>query len=113
MLSFDIVIHNPWAGDTFKSLWESHGDFPERFEALKTKGWELQLSYSSLNLFGVHVDLSWRGRNHAGPHIEITMLGFIFEAQICDCRHWDYQNGTWEEIDENPSEYSHQFQGDK
>lgn len=110
MLSFDIAIRNPWTKDDFKDLWSMCGDFPERYRLLKTKGWELQLSRYSGNLLSLHIDLSWRGRSHAGPSIEICLLGVVFEAQIIDCRHWDHAKGTWEEIDEDPSEFKHDFE---
>ena len=113
MLSVYVALRNPWAKDKFRDIWEAYGDFPERYEKLKTKGWELQLYYSPYNLLALNIDLSWRGKDHAGPSIEITLFGFIFDAQIVDCRHWDHVNGTWEAIDEDPSEFKHDFEGSK
>lgn len=54
-------------------------------------------------------DFYWRFRtrgDHAGLTFFVELFGWLFEFNIHDERHWDYENDTWERTpDELNAEY--------
>jgi hypothetical protein len=59
----------------------------------QNKAWEFNI-YRTATIFSKSLDLSMR-RDHAGLRVEIGLLGYDFEFQIYDVRHWDYEKNTY------------------
>lgn len=55
------------------------------------------------------IDLYWRFRtrgDHAGLTFFVEFFGWLFEFNIHDERHWDYEKNTWASTaDETDAEY--------
>lgn len=64
------------------------------------KAWEFEghnLGWGDLVVF----EFSWsRKCDHAGVSLKLGLLGFVFEGQIYDTRHWDYDNNQYQVYDE-------------
>jgi hypothetical protein len=89
MINFNLVLHNLWCKENFKSIWDKSGSFT------KHKHWELQLTRYKPEYIGLSVDTRWRGHDHAGISVELILLGYHFDARLYDSRHWDYTNNCW------------------
>ena len=65
------------------------------------KTFELQISrFDPDHVLDVDIDLNWRGRDHAGPRLELSVLGYYFNIQIYDNRHWDHDLNQWEKYND-------------
>lgn len=45
------------------------------------------------------INVGWRFRtrgDHAGLSFNVEFFGFMFEFNVYDHRHWDYDNNTWQ-----------------
>ena len=106
MIYFNINIRNPWWWDRWNNIKCWSGP-----TFLKNKYWEVQLMKCE-ELF--RIEFNWTIRqDHAGIELELGLLGYKISCNIYDCRHWDHVKGTWQEIDEEPSEFKHDFVGVK
>jgi hypothetical protein len=67
----------------------------------KHLGVELQLGYrKDWNYFYVSSNLT-RKCDHAGFGLEMEFLGAFFWLSIYDGRHWNYEEGKWEEYEKS------------
>jgi hypothetical protein len=87
--NFNITIANPFSKKDFKSLYDKNGKITEN------KCWEFQI-YEDDKLIKLSISLSFK-TDHAGFNFEFGMFGYIITFEICDHRHWDYENNKWEE----------------
>lgn len=96
MIYFTVQISNPWYKES--SSWKNKDYFNKTWQLSARKFLEIQFSKFGMDrVAALAVDLQWRGRDHAGPSLQIDLLGFMFELRQYDHRHWDYENGKWEE----------------
>lgn len=73
----------------FKNLWSRAYRMP-----FKHKFLELQI-YRDSNI--VVVNANWTVKqDHAGLRFEVGLLGFCFDINFYDCRHWNNDNNQWE-----------------
>lgn len=56
------------------------------------KALEIEVEYSKVawQLFHIGFSLSLKG-DHCGPSFDLSILGFEFNIQIYDCRHWNWE----------------------
>ena len=112
MLQFSISIKNPFVKSKLYELYSKSGDFGT-IRWLHEHAWEIELWHDDTYWFNFDVNLAWRGNDHAGPRIRLAVATIVLEMSIYSVLHWDYAKGTWQEIDEDPSEYKANFVGDK
>jgi hypothetical protein len=46
--------------------------------------------------FNVYFRLNFAGQDHAGLRIFVGLWRFLFELNVTDSRHWNYEDDTWE-----------------
>jgi hypothetical protein len=89
MISLSFNLANPWS-NRFKNLWCR--SYPTPF---KNKFIELEiLKDSTIASFMFRIATR---QSHGGLNIELGLLGYSFNFQFYDCRHWDIKNNCWEE----------------
>lgn len=57
--------------------------------------------FININTFGLldfHISYNNKG-DHAGFRFNIGILGLCFEFNICDIRHWNFDQECWEKLD--------------
>lgn len=92
MISFHFNIRNPWS-HKFVNLWTKAYNTP-----FKNKFIELQMYKDSSILF-ISFNLSTR-QSHAGLHVEAGLLGYCFDFNFYDSRHWNTIEDRWEVVDD-------------
>jgi len=66
------------------------------FFNIPNKFWELQISNEFEGPY-FNFKISWtRKEDHAGFQILIEIFNFMFDFNIYDSRHWDYDTNTYE-----------------
>ncbi len=73
-----------------------------------SKNWatELQISRWSMNNFvEIWVDTAWTGQDHAGPRIYIEFFGYMFNFQVYNVNHWNWEAGRFYTEEEARAEY--------
>jgi hypothetical protein len=88
MISFSFNIANPWS-KTWKNLWCR--SFPTPFN---NKFIELEVIQDS-TIVSFMFRLATR-QSHGGLSLELGILGYSFNFQFYDSRHWDVENNCWE-----------------
>ncbi len=97
MLNFRFALQNPWAKNTRKQKDYCYVDK----KLSKNLAYSFQAARGDmLDYFNIHINISWQGEDHAGFELSCEFLGFWFISNLYDTRHWDYDNGKWEEYDE-------------
>jgi hypothetical protein len=94
MIKFQLQLNNP-----YNNNWAGANDwFYKNVKLSKYKNFEIQIgNWSELPTFcNLELDTAWDGSDHAGPSFELTILWFYVMFKLYDCRHWDYDNNTWE-----------------
>jgi len=62
----------------------------------KNKGIEISSRNNfKSNIFDLNCSIN-KKQSHAGFHFFIAIFTWIFEFNIYDVRHWDYENNCWE-----------------
>ena len=99
MIYFNIKIQNPWfyPKDDFKSTnylcWDK--------KLTNNKNFEIQISkFEPHELFLFKVDFRFWGSDHQGPSFEIDLFGYLFNIQIYDRRHWNWDEDRWQTDEE-------------
>jgi hypothetical protein len=87
MINFNFSITNPWS-KRFSNLWcRSYGTpFEHKYVELEV--------YKDTSIVSIAVHLTAR-RDHSGLSIELGLVGYSFNFNFYDCRHWDYQTNKW------------------
>jgi hypothetical protein len=74
---------------SFKNLWSRA--YPTPF---KHKFLELQIYRDSTIAV---IDINWTVKqDHAGLKCDVGLLGFCFDINFYDCRHWNDDKNQWE-----------------
>lgn len=77
---------------------------PRYFPLLKNKYFEFQLDkMREYSYFDFHAKWT-RNTHHAGPSIYLEIFGLFLALDIYDNRHWNYEDGHWEDCDTEESE---------
>jgi len=64
----------------------------------KNKSWELQIANMADTIF--NLTISWTHKcDHAGFRFNLEIYKFMFEFNLYDNRHWDYDNNDYEKYD--------------
>jgi hypothetical protein len=88
MINFNVSLTNPWS--------RRHRIIKSMFGRLwSRKAWELNF-YLTADIARVEFNFSTRC-DHAGLRFELGFLGFAFEFNFYDSRHWNYNSETWNE----------------
>ena len=88
MIKLQLEIRNPWSRDRFKNLGCVFG------KITKNMTWEIEHTYHD----GMLVDLDFEfttKQDHAGLHFSVGFLGYNFDFNFYDSRHWDNENNCW------------------
>lgn len=88
MINITLALANPFSKRDFRMI-KSKG-FKTPF---KNKFIELQLS-RDVSIIGVCMQVRSRC-DHAGLMLEFALLGYCFEFNFYDSRHWDYQENRY------------------
>jgi hypothetical protein len=88
MINFSFNLINPWS-DRFNNVWSR--SYPTPF---KNKFIELEV-YEDTSIVSFMFRLSTR-QSHAGLDIDVGLLGYSFNFNFYDSRHWDYNTGKYE-----------------
>ena len=97
MINFSFSIRNPFSQE-FKNLWCRAYDTPH-----KNKFIELQVYKDSCI---VSINFNWTIRqSHAGLDIEVGLLGYCFNFNFYDSRHWNYEAGRYYKYSEELGEH--------
>jgi len=88
MINFSFNLTNPWS-DRFNNVWSRSYATP-----FKNKFIELEV-YKDTSIVSFMFRLSTR-QSHAGLDIDVGLLGYSFNFNFYDSRHWDYEAGTYE-----------------
>ena len=91
MITLSLSLSNPFSNiysvvyvyDKTGKTWNPH------------KFWNLSICKGS-SIIGFTFDFTTR-QDHAGFSLEIELFGWSIEYRVYDNRHWDYENGCWEE----------------
>lgn len=92
MIYLNLNIRNPWWPERFASIKTWHGSTP-----FKNKYWEIQILKND-NLLRFEFGFTIRG-DHAGTNLELGLFGYEIHFTFYDHRHWDYEQGRWENHD--------------
>lgn len=90
MLHLILEIANPWAKESFDSVFERSGTIS------KNKFWEFQIYRYNQTLACVSLIFNPRRKDHGGLEMEIGIFKYTINFKIIDSRHWDYTNDCWE-----------------
>lgn len=82
-------LQNPWSKRKFGIIKIKH------FILANHKNIEIGL-YKSSNIIGTTISFHPR-RDHGGFSFDIALLGFMFEIEFYDSRHWNDEAGTYNE----------------
>ena len=92
MISFSFNIANPWS-NKFKNIWSHTYDTP-----FKNKFLELEL-LEDTTIVSFMFRLSTR-QSHSGLNMELGLLGYSFNFNFYDNRHWNYEANRYFKYDE-------------
>ena len=87
MISVNFAIRNPFS-QRFKNLWHYACETPFKHKFIETE------VYADSSLLSIRFDLTAR-QSHAGVNFEIGVLGYCFQFNFYDNRHWNYTEGRW------------------
>lgn len=87
MIAFSLNIHNPWS-KRFSNLWCRSYATP-----FTNKYIELEV-YKDTSIVSFSVQLTAR-RDHSGLSIELGLVGYSFNFNFYDNRHWNYEEKRW------------------
>jgi hypothetical protein len=93
MISLNFNLRNPWS-NRFENLWCRAYDTP-----FKNKFIELEVT-RDFTLISFRFNWTVR-QSHAGLDFEVGLLGYNFNCQFYDSRHWDTEKKAWETHEEN------------
>lgn len=91
MIHLSLAIRNLWKSNRFSVIFSKTGKTPFRH-----KFWEIQFNRDSC-LATVCMSIDHRC-DHAGVLFEVGAFGYSMSFNFYDNRHWDYVNGTWQNI---------------
>lgn len=74
----------------FRNIWCRHWSTPWQYKFV-----EAQL-YASSDVFAFEFNYS-RRTDHAGLHIGVGLMGYNFDFNFYDSRHWDDEQGKWQD----------------
>lgn len=92
MIYFNLYIQNPFCKKQGDLLFYKIGKFSEN------KRWELFFWKNCESLFGFRFEFTPIKRSHGGLFFGFNLLGFDFDFEIFDHRHWDAGKNNWEDI---------------
>ena len=99
MIWLKFVIRNPW----HKSNRKMQKDYVcKDWKLSENKSFELQITkWNSMSeFFTFELDTCWFGMDHAGPEIHVSVLGYAFIAKLYDHRHWNWEEGRFQTLEE-------------
>ena len=76
----------------FRNIWCRHWNTPWQYKFVEAQ------VYASADILDFFIRHTSR-QSHAGLYIGIGLFGYNFEFQFYDSRHWDYEQGKWQETD--------------
>lgn len=92
MIHLHFDLQNPWHNE-IRCPWR---DIYQKSWALtKNKTLEICLDFYPFVFAHFHLDTRWRGYDHAGIVFSIGLLGFGFQLQFHDNRHWNDETNDW------------------
>ena len=87
---------------SFKPWWKRrHIEFfAKSWKLSETKGLDISVNQwsRSFNVIGCELEITSK-QDHAGVHFSADLLGYNFEIEYYDIRHWDSVNNCWEKHD--------------
>lgn len=99
MISFSLIIRNPWHNEV-KNPWRDL--YQKAWPLFEHKTLEVGVFNYTYNLFELSIGLNFRGSDHAGPTFNLSLFGWEFYIGLPDSRHWNYKDGDWDDH-ENPN----------
>lgn len=90
MIHFKFGLFNPFSKTKFDPCF----GFNKHGKLSKYKSWEIEYERTNV-IINFGFELSVR-RSHAGISLWVGLLGHSVSFEICDDRHWDYDNNCWE-----------------
>ncbi len=91
MINLHFNLRNPFS-ERFRSIWVRHYNLPIPFKFL-----EVQM-YASADIFDFFLRVS-RKTDHAGIFFGFGLLGYNFEIEFYDSRHWNDETNDYEKAD--------------
>ena len=92
MINFSFTLINPW-GKRWSNIWSRTYDTP-----FKNKFLELEV-LKDTTIVSFMFRLSTR-QSHGGLSMELGLLGYSFNFNFYDNRHWNYEAGRYFKYDE-------------
>jgi len=93
MINFKFDIINPWCKPSDTDM---NNFYYTNIKLSENKNFEMQITKCNPDsIFEVEVNLVWWGSDHAGPSFDIELLGYCFNIQVYDRRHWNYETNDW------------------
>jgi len=92
MIYFGFTIRNPFS-QKFVSMWEKSYNTPFEYKFI-----ELQF-YRDSSLFSFNLDITAR-QSHSVVRVEFGLLGFCFEFNFYDNRHWNQYKKQYDIVEE-------------
>jgi hypothetical protein len=89
MIYVGFSLKNPFWEDRFQNIWN------RCWKIFKNKNLEIEF-YKHSSLLGFSVNFNPIARDHGGFRFDIELLGYTFDFNLYDSRHWDYENNCWE-----------------
>ena len=89
MINLNLALRNPF-WNRWDNVWNRAGNTP-----FKYKFWEAQLMKTN-TLIGFGFRFTTR-QDHAGVNVEMGFLGYDIDLNFYDSRHWNDEEGKWNE----------------
>ena len=94
MFDFHLTLRNPFHAEDRE--WVDF--FCKEWMITKNKFIETQLSKCNFDtIFRIDFELNFNGQHHAGIGFSVRVFSLFFTLMLRDRRHWDYEEGKWEE----------------
>jgi len=89
MIFIGFSLNNPFWEEIFQPIWHRY------WKISKNKNLEIEF-YKHSSLLGFSFTFAPTAQDHAGVQFVIELLGYVFDFNFYDTRHWDYKNNCWE-----------------
>lgn len=92
MINLHFDISNPWHNE---QRWPWRDFYQNSWSVTKNKTLEVCIDFYPFVLAHFSFNTQYKGADHAGPSLSFGLLGFGFQVQLVDNRHWDYETNNW------------------